>query len=74
MLDAQATRYAEIFELFLKYREHIERVSFWGTSDVQSWKNEYPMKGRTDYPLLFDRSYQAKPAYDAIIQLPNNEG
>ncbi|MBL6912656.1 MAG: endo-1,4-beta-xylanase [Puniceicoccaceae bacterium] len=74
VLDAQATRYAEIFELFLKYREHIERVSFWGTSDVQSWKNEYPMKGRTDYPLLFDRSYQAKPAYDAIIQLPNNEG
>ena len=73
VLDTQAIRYAEIFELFLKYREHIERVSFWGTSDGQSWKNEYPMKGRTDYPVLFDRRYQAKPAYEAIIQLPNED-
>lgn len=73
VLDAQATRYAKIFELFLKYREHIERVSFWGTFDAQSWKNDYPMKGRTDYPLLFDRKHEAKPAYDAILDLVSDE-
>ena len=47
VLQKQADRYQEIFELFLKYKSNIERVSFWGTSDSQSWKNSYPMKGRT---------------------------
>ena len=53
VLQEQADRYHEIFELFLKYKSNIERVTFWGTSDSQSWKNSYPMKGRTDYPQIY---------------------
>ncbi|MDR0694054.1 MAG: endo-1,4-beta-xylanase, partial [Prevotellaceae bacterium] len=33
------------------------------------WLNNWPMPGRTDYPLLFDRNYQAKPVVQEIIQL-----
>ena len=71
VLQEQADRYQEIFELFLKYKSNIERVSFWGTSDSQSWKNSYPMKGRTDYPLIFDRKFDAKPAYHSLLKLSN---
>ena len=71
VLQKQADRYQEIFELFLKYKSNIERVTFWGTSDSQSWRNSYPMKGRTDYPLLFDRKFNAKPAYHSLLKLSN---
>jgi endo-1,4-beta-xylanase len=69
VLQAQATRYREVFQLFLKYKSNIERVTFWGTTDASSWKNDFPMKGRTDYPLLFDRSFNPKPAYQSLIEL-----
>ncbi|WP_018015846.1 endo-1,4-beta-xylanase [Teredinibacter turnerae] len=62
-------RYVEFFKLFLKYRDHIDRVTFWGVSDKNSWKNDFPVKGRTNYPLLFDRNFERKPCYDAIAKL-----
>jgi endo-1,4-beta-xylanase len=43
-------------------------VTFWGVTDGDSWKNNWPVFGRTDYPLLFDRAGQPKPAFDAVIQ------
>jgi endo-1,4-beta-xylanase len=60
-------RYEQIFALFLKHQEKISRVTFWGISDKQSWLNNWPIKGRTNYPLLFDREYQKKDAYMGII-------
>jgi endo-1,4-beta-xylanase len=65
----QAARYAELFRLFLNNRKTIERVTFWGVHDGQSWKNNWPVRGRTDYPLLFDRQLKPKPAFYAIIKL-----
>lgn len=62
-------RYVEFFKLFLKHRDKIDRVSFWGTSDAESWKNDFPVRGRTNYPLLFDRAYQRKPSYYAVAAL-----
>ena len=64
-----ADRYTEIFRLFLKHRDAIDRVTFWGVSDADSWKNDFPVKGRTNYPLLFDREHQPKPAYFALKAL-----
>ncbi len=63
-----AQRYREIFELFNKHRDKISRVTFWGLHDGVSWKNGFPIRGRTDYPLLFDRQLQPKPAYHAVIE------
>jgi endo-1,4-beta-xylanase len=59
-------RYRQLFALFVKHREHIDRVSTWGTHDGESWKNNFPIRGRTNYPLLFDRSLAPKPAYEAL--------
>ncbi|MCD8289486.1 MAG: endo-1,4-beta-xylanase [Prevotella sp.] len=54
-------RMKAFFELFLRHSDVITRVTAWGVSDGDSWKNDYPMKGRKEYPLLFDRNYQPKP-------------
>ena len=63
-----AARYAEIFALFRKHQDKISRVTFWGVTDADSWLNDWPIKGRTSYPLVFDRNYAPKPALEAILQ------
>ncbi|TPV56447.1 endo-1,4-beta-xylanase [Aestuariibacter sp. GS-14] len=63
-----ASLYQQLFTLFLKHADSINRVTFWGTTDADSWRNNWPIRGRTDHPLLFDRHGRPKPAYDAIIQ------
>jgi endo-1,4-beta-xylanase len=62
-----ADDYAKLFQLFLKHKDKIERITFWGVHDGQSWLNGWPVPGRTNYPLLFDRNYQPKPAYYSVI-------
>jgi endo-1,4-beta-xylanase len=49
-------------------------VTFWGVTDGDSWRNNWPVKGRTSYPLLFDRNYQPKPAFDAVIRAAAPDG
>ena len=66
--EALAKRYADLFGVFLKHRGNLTRVNFWGVTDGQSWLNNWPVGGRTSYPLLFDRNGQPKPAFDAVIQ------
>jgi len=67
MQTALAKRYAELFKVYIKHRDAVERVTFWGVADGDSWLNNWPMKGRTNYPLLFDRLGQPKPALNAVI-------
>jgi endo-1,4-beta-xylanase len=66
--QALATAYAKLFTLFLKYSNKISRVTFWGVNDGQSWLNGFPVRGRTNYPLLFDRQFQPKPAFFSVIE------
>ena len=61
-------RYFDFFNVFVKHRKTISRVTLWGLTDKDSWKNDWPIKGRTDYPLLFDRNYQPKPVVKKIMQ------
>ncbi|MDD5011777.1 MAG: endo-1,4-beta-xylanase [Phycisphaerae bacterium] len=68
MEDKLAKRYAELFTVFHKHRGQISRVTFWGVYDGQSWLNYLFGYRRTDYPLLFDRQYRSKPAFDAVIK------
>lgn len=68
MQQVLADRYADIFNIFLKHKNIVDRVTFWGLYDSQSWLNDWPIKGRTNYPLLFDRELKPKPAYYSIIQ------
>jgi endo-1,4-beta-xylanase len=59
--------YENLFSLFLKHRDKISRVTFWGVNDGQSWLNNFPVRGRTNYPLLFDRQNKPKPAFYTVI-------
>ncbi|HBX87656.1 MAG TPA: 1,4-beta-xylanase [Marinilabiliaceae bacterium] len=59
--------YIDYFKLFLKYEDVISRVTVWGVNDGHSWKNGWPVRGRTDYPLLFDRNNEPKPFVEKII-------
>ena len=52
---ALAKRYADFFKVFVKHRGTVDRVTFWGVGDGDSWLNNWPVRGRTSYPLLFDR-------------------
>lgn len=62
-----AKRYGDIFDVFLKHRPAITRVTFWGLRDADSWR-------RRSSPLLFDDHYQRKPAYDAVIAAGKKAG
>ncbi len=63
----QAKDYADLFSLFLKHKDKISRVTFWGVHDGQSWLNDWPVPGRTNHPLLFDRDGKPKPAFYSIL-------
>ncbi|MGD0253503.1 MAG: endo-1,4-beta-xylanase [Verrucomicrobiota bacterium] len=63
-----AQRYADLFAVLVKHHKDVNRVTFWGVTDADSWLNDWPVKGRTAYPLLFDRNYQPKPGFDAVIK------
>jgi endo-1,4-beta-xylanase len=73
MQEKLARRYAEIFALFVKHADVIDRVTFWGVTDGDSWLNNWPVPGRTNHPLLFDRQGQPKPAFDAVIKVGRDE-
>lgn len=64
-----AKRYEDIFKLFKKHSDKISRVTFWGINDGVSWLNSWPIKDRTNYPLLFDREYNRKPAYYSVLEV-----
>ncbi len=66
-----ADRYQTLFELFLKHHENISRITFWGLDDGSTWLNNWPIKNRTNYPLLFDRNLNPKLAVKQLLELPN---
>lgn len=61
-----ADAYRQAFEMFLRHKDVIGRVTFWGSHDGESWLNNFPVPGRTDYPLLFDRQGRPKAAFFAV--------
>lgn len=66
--QALAQRYAELFDVFVKHRASIDRITFWGVTDAESWLNNFPTRGRTNHPLLFDRQGKPKSAFDAVLK------
>ena len=64
-----AKRYGDLFSVFVKHADVVGRVTFWGVTDGDSWLNS---GGRTNYPLLFDRSGAPKPAFEAVVKAAQN--
>lgn len=54
-------------DLFVRHADVITRVTAWGVTDGDSWKNDFPVRGRREYPLLFDRNYEPKPFLQLIV-------
>jgi endo-1,4-beta-xylanase len=61
--------YEDLFKIFIKHQDKIERITFWGVNDGQSWLNGWPIKNRTNYPLLFDRNFKPKLAFEKVMAL-----
>ena len=57
-----ADTYANLFRAFMKHKDAIDVVTFWGINDAVSWRSQ----GR---PLLFDGSNNPKPAFEAVIKI-----
>jgi endo-1,4-beta-xylanase len=66
---AQRAVYTRAFNLFMKYRTAISGVTFWNISDRDSWLDNFPVEGRKDYPLLFDKNLQPKPVYWEVLKI-----
>ncbi|MGD0591253.1 MAG: endo-1,4-beta-xylanase [Bacteroidota bacterium] len=64
-----AKRYNELFSLFHKHRDKFSRVTLWAVHDGQSWRSYTPIRGRNDFPMLFDCHYKPKPAFDAVVKI-----
>lgn len=61
-------RMKSFMQLFIKHADIVERVTAWGVADSDSWKNDWPVPGRREYPLFFDRAYQPKPFVKEILE------
>lgn len=61
-------RMSGFLNLFIKHSDIVSRVTAWGVSDGDSWKNDFPVRGRKDYALLFDRDYQPKDFIKEILE------
>lgn len=61
-----AKRYGEIVKEIVRHPA-VTMIGFWGTHDGRSWLNDFPVKGRTNHPLLFDRKLEPKPALTAVL-------
>lgn len=69
MQQALAKRYAELFEVYAQHYASMGRVTLWGVTDGNSWLNNFPTRGRTNYPLLFDRQGKPKPAFFSVVHV-----
>lgn len=68
MFEAQAETYGKLFELFREYRDVVKNVTTWGVADDYSWLDNFPQKGRKNWPMLFDVNHNPKPAFERIIK------
>lgn len=59
----------DFYKMLILHHKDILRVNFWCLNDANSWRNDFPIKGRTDYATLFDRQSRPKPVVQKLIDL-----
>ena len=69
----QIERYKTCFDIFRKYKGVLTAVTFWNISDRNSWLDNFPVRGRKDYPLLFDKNLNPKKAFWPVVQFDQSE-
>jgi len=68
METKQTDQYKMIFKVFREYKDKISGVTFWNVSDKSTWLDNFPVRGRKNYPLLFDQTYQPKKVYWEVVR------
>ncbi|MDR3318843.1 MAG: endo-1,4-beta-xylanase [Clostridiales bacterium] len=70
----QAEVYGSVFEVLRNYsavgsdgKGHVTGATFWGVADDVTWLDDDPVRGRKNWPLIFDGEYSPKKAYYSII-------
>lgn len=71
MMEKQAERYDAFFSLFREYSEHIDSVTLWAASDRYNWLDDFPVRGRKNWPMLFDTHNQPKESYKRVVSFNN---
>ncbi len=64
----QIEMYKRCFRIFKKYKQVLSGVTFWNISDRSSWLDNFPVRGRKDYPLLFDKDLKPKKVYWEVVK------
>ena len=67
MEEKQIAQYETIFKVLRRHKDVITGVTFWNVSDRHSWLDNFPVRGRKNYPLLFDQDLQPKKAYWRVV-------
>jgi len=67
LLKMQNERYDSIFEVLRRNHDKVQAVTFWGVADYSTWLDHFPVKGRKNWPLLFDVDQNPKPAFDSVM-------
>jgi endo-1,4-beta-xylanase len=68
MAEKQATQYKKLFDIFRQHKDVITSITFWNLSDKRSWLDNFPIKNRKDYPLLFDMEFKPKKAFWEVVK------
>ena len=66
-MDLQTELYEKMFTLLRQYKNEVGSITFWGLNDRISWLNNFPVRNRRNFPLLFDDDGNPKEAYHKII-------
>jgi endo-1,4-beta-xylanase len=64
----QLEQYKKVFSILREYRNVVTGVTFWNISDRYTWLDYYPVPGRKNYPLLFDRDLKPKKAFWEVVK------
>ena len=67
--ERAADFWTSFFRMLMPHRDDILRMGFWNLTDGNSWRNGFPVRGRTDYATLFDRQCMPKAAVGRLIDL-----
>jgi endo-1,4-beta-xylanase len=63
----QIEKYNDMFKIMRKYKNVVKSVTFWNVSDRTTWLDNYPVRGRKNFPLLFDQNYSRKKAFYKVV-------
>lgn len=64
----QIDQYKMIFRVLRDYKSVISGVTFWNVSDKSSWLDNFPVRGRKNYPLLFDQDLKPKKVFWEVVK------